>query len=139
MNRKDPLDSQFAVRAAALAVAMIGLALTATAQSWLEARVESVCVCQGKWPCFKRGYACDVKVAGGRAYVALEFGGLAVFDLSDVSNPTNCVLLGGYKTSGNAAKVAVTGNYAYVVDPALQIIDVSDPTRCRRVGGIDFA
>jgi hypothetical protein len=55
----------------------------------------------------------------------------------DVSNPTNCVRVGGYDTSGSAYGVAVSGNYAYVADytAGLQVIDVSNPTHCVRVGG----
>jgi hypothetical protein len=34
----------------------------------------------------------------------------------DVSNPTNCVQVGGCKTGGYARGVAVSGNYAYVVE-----------------------
>ena len=34
----------------------------------------------------------------------------------DVSNPANCVRVGGYDTSGYAFGVAVSGNYAYVAD-----------------------
>ena len=57
-----------------------------------------------------------------------------------MSNPTNCVRVGGYDTSGLAALgVAVSGNYAYVADwdAGLQVIDVSNPTNCVRVGGYD--
>lgn len=90
---------------------------------------------QGKWPVLPRGgNATDVKVRGNYAYVAIRRVGLAVID---VSNPTNCVQVGGYGTSGEAQGVAVLGNYAYVADSdaGLQVIDVSDPTNCARVGG----
>lgn len=51
----------------------------------------------GKWPALPRGNAyCDVKVVGNYAYAAICQGGLAVFD---VSNPTNCVQVGGCDTS----------------------------------------
>jgi hypothetical protein len=66
--------------------------------------------------------------------VADEGGG---FQVIDVSNPSNCVRVGGYDTSGDAFGVAVSGNYAYVADggAGLQVIDVSNPTNCVRVGG----
>ena len=75
-------------------------------------------------------------MAGRYAYVALGGAGLAVIDLS---NPTNCVRVGGC-TSGRANGVAVSGNYAYVAEGprwtgsnyvgSLQVIDVSNPTNC---------
>ena len=57
----------------------------------------------------------------------------------DVSNPTNCVRVGGYKTRYNTVGVAVSGNYAYVADTyeGLQVIDVSNPANCVRVGAND--
>lgn len=87
----------------------------------------------GKWPTWPRpgGSAHDVKVVGNYAYVALGAGGLAVID---VSNPTNCVRVGGYDTSGSAYWVAVSGDYAYVAD-----LDVGNPTNCVRVGGYDIS
>jgi hypothetical protein len=55
-----------------------------------------------------------------------------------VSNPANCVRVGGYDTSSYAFGVAVSGNYAYVADIfSLQVIDVSNPTNCVRVGDYD--
>jgi len=94
---------------------------------------------QGKWPAFPRGGdARDVKVSGNYAYVADHDAGLQVID---VSNPTNCVRVGGYDTGGSAFGVAVAGNYAYVTDgyAGLQVINVSNPTNCVRVGGYHAA
>ena len=73
-------------------------------------------------------------MVGNYAYVALGSGGLAVFDVSD---PTNCVQVGGFDTSGSAVGVAVSGNYAYVADEyeGLQVVDVSNPADPVRVGG----
>jgi hypothetical protein len=51
----------------------------------------------------------------------------------DVSNPTNCVRVGGYDTIGAATGVAVSGNFAYVAaaEAGLQVIDVAtQPTAC---------
>jgi hypothetical protein len=78
----------------------------------------------GKWP------------ASGSAYVADGIAGLHVID---VSNPNNCVRVGGYDTSGTALGVAVSGNYAYVADDknGLQVIDVRNPSNCVRAGGLD--
>ena len=52
---------------------------------------------QGKWPNFMRGEAYGVTVLGNYAYLALNRGGLAIFD---VSNATNCVPVGGFGTAG---------------------------------------
>ena len=80
----------------------------------------------GKWPAWPSGMARDVKVRNNFAYVAQGSGGMAVFD---VSNPTNCVQVGGYDTSGESREIALVGNYAYVADGTggLQVIDVSNP------------
>ena len=96
-----------------------------------------------KWPPERdrEGITYDVKVVGNYAYVADGAAGLHVID---VSNPTNCVRVGGYDTmgpargvSGTARGVAVSGNYAYVADfdEGLQVIDVRNPAKAVRVGG----
>jgi hypothetical protein len=54
-----------------------------------------------------------VAVAGNYAYVA---DGLAGLQVIDVSNPANCVRVGGHDTSGAAYDVEISGNYAYVAD-----------------------
>jgi hypothetical protein len=55
----------------------------------------------------------------------------------DVSNPTNCVRVGGINTFGIAHGVAVSGNYAYVADGSagMRVVRVSDPANCIDVGG----
>jgi hypothetical protein len=47
--------------------------------------------------------------------------------------------VGGYDTPGIAKAVALSGNHAFVADytGGLQVIDVSDPANCVRVGGYD--
>jgi len=62
-----------------------------------------------------------VAVAGNHAYVADGSAGLQVID---VSNPTNCVRVNGYDTSGYAYGVAVAGNSVLVADgiPGLVVI-----------------
>jgi hypothetical protein len=55
----------------------------------------------------------------------------------DVSNPANCVRVGGYE-SWSVSSVALSGNLAYLADGyGLQIIDISDPANCTRVGGLN--
>jgi hypothetical protein len=82
------------------------------------------------------GYAQGVSVSGSIAYVADDYAGLQIID---VSNPTSPVRLGGYDTSGYAQGVSVSGSIAYVadVDAGLQIIDVSNPASPVRLGGYD--
>jgi hypothetical protein len=115
-------------------VLLVAGILTAPAQPRLEARLGPAAVYRGSWPS-SPNYAYDVKLAGPYAYVALLHGGLAVLD---VSNPTNCVWVGGYADLHNyyARNVAVAGNYAYLLDTdcGLQVIDTSDPTHCVLVG-----
>ena len=129
MNR--PFGITFRLMAASAGLLIASALGTNAAQPQLQTLLG------GKWPKFARGSAADVTVVGNYAYLALsgsEYGGLAVIDISD---PTNCVDVGGYNTSGWAYSVAVAGNYAYVADDAagLQVIDVRDPAHCKRVGG----
>jgi hypothetical protein len=89
--------------------------------------------------------AMHVAVAGKYAYLA-GFKGVgspsnpstaATLQVIDVSNPTNCVSVGGCYTTGETPSgVAVVGKYALVsVWPeGCQLIDVSNPTNCVRVG-----
>ena len=87
------------------------------------------------------GFARAVAVSGNYAYVAdtgavgapVLVGGLHVIDVSD---PTNCVLVGSCATVAAPFAVAVSGNYAYVVGfSGLEVIYIGNPTNCRRVGG----
>jgi hypothetical protein len=73
-----------------------------------------------------------VSVAGNYAYVA-DGSGLAIFEVADPTDPT----LKSYRsTPGDAMKVTVDGNYAYISDYAggLQIFDITDPTEPGNIG-----
>ena len=59
------------------------------------------------------GSATGVAVAGNYAYVAYDYNGLVIVDVSNKAAPT---LAGSYDTAGGAWGVAVAGNYAYVAD-----------------------
>ncbi len=83
-----------------------GLALTHAAPPSLQPLLP------GKWP-VSAGNSRDFKVAGNYAYVADARLGLQVID---VRNPTNCVRVGGYDTSGVASGVAVVAGRIYVAD-----------------------
>jgi Ca2+-binding RTX toxin-like protein len=67
-----------------------------------------------------------VQVLSNYAYVADEFSGLQIIN---ISNPTAPTFVGNYNTSGKALGVQVLGNYAYVADEGsgLKIINISDP------------
>jgi hypothetical protein len=84
---------------------------------------------QSKWTKDGLGYVCDVKVSGNYAYLAASGDGLVVFD---ISNPTNCVRVGGYRLGGDAREIQISGHYAYLADykKGLQIIDISNPAQC---------
>jgi hypothetical protein len=61
---------------------------------------------QGKWPTKPQGKPWHVVVMGNYVYVAGLYAGLQVID---VTNPTNCTLVGGYTGSGAAVRVAISG------------------------------
>ena len=73
------------------------------------------------------GYALDIAVSGGYAYVADEWAGLQVIDVSDPASP---VWVGGYETSGDPRGVAVSGSYAYLAREwdGLEIVSIGIPT-----------
>ena len=81
-----------------------------------------------------------VAVAGSYAYIA-EGSEMAVIS---VSEPTNLRKVGAYQTTfGQPVAVAVSGDYAYVQCYGgmlgigqLEVIDVSDPSKPRRLGSV---
>ncbi|MBM3242699.1 hypothetical protein FJZ31_41090 [Candidatus Poribacteria bacterium] len=86
--------------------------------------------------CDTPGYALDVYVSGGYAYVADGINGLRVIDVSFPENPRE---VGFYDTPGSAAGVYVSGSYAYVVDgySGFRVIDVSSSSNPFEVGFYD--
>jgi hypothetical protein len=73
------------------------------------------------------GYANDVDVNGGYAFVVAGAAGLQVLDVSDPYAPQ---FAGAIDTPGNANDVKIMGNLAYVADGAvggLRVFDVSTP------------
>ncbi|WP_457593285.1 hypothetical protein, partial [Hydrogenimonas sp.] len=75
---------------------------------------------------------------GTKAYVADNYSGLQIIDISDPANPT---ILGGVDTPGYASGVAISsdGTKACVADDysGLQIVDISDPANPTILGGVD--
>ena len=90
----------------------------------------------GQWPGYARGGALGVFVTNNLAFIATDYGGLIIMDVSDAANP---VRVGDCDTSGSAWGVTVAGNHAYVVgyEMGLLVIDVSNPANPVRVGGCD--
>lgn len=82
------------------------------------------------------GYANNVDVNGGFAYVAAGSTGLQVVN---VSNPAAPVIVASLDTPGNANDVKVVGTTAYVADgfSGLRMIDVSTPTSPVSIGVFD--
>lgn len=77
----------------------------------------------------------SIAIAGQRAYVAVDAGGLRVFD---ISNPTSPVQIGSTTNIQDFAhSVAVRGNYAFATGyPKLQIYDVSNPNAPHKIGSV---
>jgi hypothetical protein len=82
-----------------------------------------------------------VVVSGNYVYVGDTDGGFANVEpglhVIDVSNPTNCVRVGGYAQGWNIRSVALQGNYAYIANGYLEVLDVSNPANPVRVGGFN--
>ncbi len=75
-----------------------------------------------------QGFANNLDISNGFAYVAAGGKGLQIVD---VSSPTHPVLVGAHTTNGNANDIRVSGNLAFIADGAagLAIIDVSSAIR----------
>jgi hypothetical protein len=92
--------------------------------------------------------AFGVAVSRSHAYVADQFGGLEVIDVSDPTRPER---VGGQNVRWSATDVAVSESYAYVNDARwwpdgssaspyggeVWVIDISDPSNPKRIGGHD--
>lgn len=73
-----------------------------------------------------RGIVLDIAVDGDYAYVAAEYGGLRVVD---ISVPTSPVEIGHYNELGYAVGVAVSQGYVYYTGwKVLAVLDVSAPS-----------
>lgn len=83
-------------------------------------------------------YGLDVDVSGDYAFVASQWNGLVVVDVSTPSTPT---LHGSYTTSGSAQGIVVSGNLAHVAQgyEGFAVIDVTDPANPTELGSYDTA
>lgn len=88
------------------------------------------------WPDFVSGQPVSVAVEGPKAYVGLRSGGLVILD---ISNPTNCVRLGGYDSgysdAGSGGGVAVAGGCAFFAAGfgGMHVVAVTNPVTPVRV------
>jgi hypothetical protein len=88
----------------------------------------------GEWPGVKAGGPAAVAIQDTFAYVAAYSGGLVIMDLRDLANP---VRTGGFDTGGSVESVAVSGDFACIIDAIYEgdawrhrfmVLDISDPT-----------
>jgi len=91
-----------------------------------------VCVTASAEPAVTFG----VKAAEGYAYLATEYPGLRIIDVTD---PVAPVEVSQCLPEDHAYGVAVTGNYAYVVDSyGLRIIDVTNRQNPSEIGSVNL-
>jgi hypothetical protein len=93
----------------------------------------------------QESYVHSMAVSGNYAYAIIGWSGFDSWDyrldVIDVSNPTNCVRVGGGDfilqtyLDLRPNDVAVVGHYAYLMVGDLYVIDVANPTNCVLVGG----
>jgi hypothetical protein len=83
--------------------------------------------------CDTPGESDDVVVHGNYAYVADEFGGLQVIDITHPTSP----IRGNSAPTSNAKGLDVAGDYAFVADytAGIAVIDITDPENPSLVGG----
>ncbi len=72
-----------------------------------------------------------IVIVGEYAYAVGWVGGLHIIHIAD---PVNLVQVGNYDTPGFARDVAAAGNYVYIADDALLVVDVRDPAHPTSVG-----
>ncbi|MHA1911565.1 MAG: LVIVD repeat-containing protein [Candidatus Kariarchaeaceae archaeon] len=84
------------------------------------------------------GIVYDVYVVDDLAYLANDYYGLRIINVSDTTDP---VKVGECDDGGRALGIFVEGDYAYVADgpDGLEIIDISDPTNPFEVGQFNDA
>jgi hypothetical protein len=91
-------------------------------------RVPSAPVISGRCPLSNPQ---DIFVYGDYAYIADDYNGLSVVDISDPANPFQ---IGTFVTGGSAGRVAAQGKYAYVLDynTGLFVLDVGNPVSIKK-------
>lgn len=77
----------------------------------------------------------DLTVKRQTVYAVVQREGLWMIDVIDPAHPT----VVGYITAGRAMGVAVAGNYLYLVDAGLTILDITQPHRPVQVSHLPLA
>ncbi|MFH1701234.1 MAG: hypothetical protein ABIE07_11675 [Candidatus Zixiibacteriota bacterium] len=74
----------------------------------------------------------DVTVSGNYAYIAQEYSGMTIVD---ITNPLSPQIVSNYSIIGRAHEVKIIDNLAYLTSSSgLDIIDISDPMNPLKVG-----
>ena len=102
--------------------ALLMLAIPLFGQGW---NVEMVSTLYHDW------YSAEaVAVSGNYAFVAIEYSGIAVMDISDPENPFEVTCI--YDVI--ASDVLIVGDYLYAASGGIKVIDISDPVNPIEVG-----
>jgi hypothetical protein len=112
----------------AIVVLLANLPIPASSQGW---NIDSVGTCYNLW-----GELRCAEISGDYAYLGSYFTGLRVVDISDSSNIHE---VGYCLTPETVISIAISGDYAYLVDQHLRIADISDPTNPVLIGTYDPA
>lgn len=73
----------------------------------------------------------DVAIKGNYAYCTADLNGV---DILDISSPTDIRKVGNIDTRIWANDTAIKGNYIYLAEEGLRIVDISNPTTPKPVG-----
>lgn len=129
----------------------IALGLACTIRVWLAGAATASSLALdldarkiGSWnPGLPRDRAFGIAIAENHAYVAAGRAGLVVIDISNPADPKKI----GSKTGVSARALAVSGQFAYVLDreylldreEAMLVFDISDASNPQRVGFMPFS
>jgi hypothetical protein len=74
-----------------------------------------------------------VTVAGKYAYMAADFNGMRIIDVSDPAGPRE---IGSFEGPGNVTKISIVDRTAYIADYSggFYIVDISNPRKPRQLG-----
>lgn len=77
-----------------------------------------------------------VAISGDYALVAMQGSGVAVVDVADPAHPA---WVDSFSTQGNASDLILAGDYAYLADGALLVLDISDPLNISQIARVGSA
>jgi len=76
----------------------------------------------------------EMTIAGDLMYLVCN----GFFQVHDLADPLHPQLLGSFWSSSSYGEVEVSGNYAYLSNSGLQVLDVSDPAQIAEVSFLDL-